>query len=81
MSAVDFDQPVIQRQGVDCFIAGDDENAIQDVYELVKTIGFRPVIAGELSIARILENMQLLLLQLRIKREYRNIAGWRMLQN
>jgi NADPH-dependent F420 reductase len=63
VSASDFDQPVIQEQRLDCFIAGDDEDALKVVYDLVKTAGFNPVIAGDLSESGTLESMQLLLIQ------------------
>ena len=62
--ASDFDQPVIHEQRLDCFIAGDDEDALEVVYDLVKTAGFNPVIAGDLSVSGTLENMQFLLIQL-----------------
>jgi len=42
-------------QRLDCFIAGNDEAALELVYDLVKTAGFNPVIAGDLSKSRILE--------------------------
>jgi len=45
--AADFDQPVIDDKQVDAFIAGDDEDALQMVTELVKTAGFNPVVAGK----------------------------------
>jgi len=65
--ASDFDQSVIQGQRLDCFIAGDDEDALEAAYDLVKTTGFNPVIAGDLSTSRTLESMQLLLIQLVIQ--------------
>jgi NADPH-dependent F420 reductase len=55
--ASDFDQPVIQEQRLDCFLAGDDEDALEVVYDLVKAAGFNPVIAGDLSMSGILESM------------------------
>ncbi len=42
-------------QKLDCFIAGNDEDALELVYDLVKTAGFHPVIAGDLSMSRTLE--------------------------
>jgi len=61
--ASDFEQAVTQGERLDCFIAGDNEDALQVVYDLVKTTGFNPVIAGDLSMSGILESMQLLLIQ------------------
>jgi 8-hydroxy-5-deazaflavin:NADPH oxidoreductase len=77
----DFKQPVINGQQVDCFIAGNDEDALQTVYDLVKTAGFNPVIAGDLSVSRTLESMQLLLIQLAMQNNYKQLAGWKMLHN
>ena len=52
----DFYRPVISDQKVDCFIAGNDEEALEVVYDLVKTAGFNPVMAGDLSVSRTLES-------------------------
>jgi NADPH-dependent F420 reductase len=79
--AGDFNQPTINGHLVDCFIAGNDEDAIQVVYDLVKTAGFNPVIAGNLSVNRTLESMQLLLIQLTMQNNYKWIAGWKILHN
>lgn len=79
--AADFDQPVIDGKQVDAFIAGDDEEALQTVTELVETAGFNPVIAGDLVVSGTLERMQLLLMQLTIKNEYNWLAGWKILHN
>ena len=79
--AGDFNQPAINGHLVDCFIAGNDEDAIQVVYDLVKTAGFNPVIAGNLSVNRTLESMQLLLMQLNMQYNYKWIAGWKILHN
>ena len=57
--AADFDQPVIDGQQVDACIAGNDEEALKIVTELVETAGFNPVIAGDLSVSDELEHMQL----------------------
>lgn len=65
--AADFEQPIITGKQADAFIAGDDEDALQPVAELVKTAGFNPVIAGDLKISGTLERMQLLLMQLTIR--------------
>ncbi len=65
--AADFSTPVIDGKQVDAFIAGNDEEALQTVSELVSTTGFNPIIAGGLYVSRTLENMQLLLIQLTMK--------------
>ncbi|WP_439516558.1 NADPH-dependent F420 reductase [Sediminibacterium sp.] len=79
--AADFSSPVIDGKQVDAFIAGNDEEALQTVSELVTTAGFNPIVAGDLSISRTLESMQLLLIQLGIKYNYNWLAGWKILHN
>ena len=79
--AADFSTPVIAGKQADAFIAGNDEEALQTVSELVITAGFNPIIAGDLSISRTLENMQLLLIQLTMKYNYNWLAGWKILHN
>ncbi|MCO5240780.1 MAG: NAD(P)-binding domain-containing protein [Chitinophagaceae bacterium] len=77
--AADFAQPVIDGKRVDAFIAGNDNDALETVSEIVQAAGFNPVIAGDLSVSRILENMQLLLIRLGIKYNYNWLAGWKIL--
>ncbi len=79
--AADFSTPVIDGKQADAFIAGDDEEAVASVAELVSTAGFRPIDAGKLSVSRTLENMQLLLIQLGLKYNYNWLAGWKILHN
>jgi predicted dinucleotide-binding enzyme len=77
--AADFSQPIIDGRQVDCFIAGNNEAAMKTVAELVKTAGFNPIIAGDLSVSRTLESMQILLMQLTMKYNYNWHAGWKIL--
>jgi predicted dinucleotide-binding enzyme len=79
--ASDFDQPVIQEQRLDCFIAGDNEDALEVVYDLVKTAGFNPVIVSDLSVSGTLESMQLLLIQLAMQNKYKRMTRWKILNN
>jgi NADPH-dependent F420 reductase len=79
--AADFAAPVINGKQVDAFIAGDDEDALETVKELVTIAGFNPIVAGDLSVSRTLENMQLLLIQLGMKYNYNWLAGWKILHN
>jgi len=79
--AADFSTPVISGQQVDAFIAGNDQEALQTVTELVTTAGFNPVVAGDLSVSRTLEQMALLLIQLNVKNNYNWLAGWKILHN
>jgi 8-hydroxy-5-deazaflavin:NADPH oxidoreductase len=79
--AADFSTPVIDGTQVDAFIAGNDEEALQTVSELVATAGFNPIVAGGLLVSRTLESMQLLLIQLGMKYNYNWLAGWKILHN
>jgi len=79
--AADFSSPVIDGKQVDAFIAGNDEEAMKTVSEMVATAGFNPIIAGGLPVSRTLENMQLLLIQLGMKYNYNWLAGWKILHN
>lgn len=77
--AADFNQPIIDGKQVDAFVAGNDEEAVATVVELVHTAGFNPVVAGPLSVSGTLERMQLLLIQLGEKYNYNWLAGWKIL--
>jgi NADPH-dependent F420 reductase len=79
--AADFSSPVIQGTQVDAFVAGNDESALENVSEIVRTAGFNPVIAGDLAVSRTLEQMQLLLIRLGMKYNYNWLAGWKILHN
>ncbi len=79
--AADFATPVINGIQADAFIAGNDEDALQTISDLVSTAGFQPIAAGDLSVSRTLENMQLLLIQLVMKNNYNWLAGWKILHN
>jgi NADPH-dependent F420 reductase len=79
--AADFSSPVIGSKQVDGFIAGNDEDALQTVSELVATAGFNPIVAGDLTTSRTLESMQLLLIKLGLKYNYNWLAGWKILHN
>ena len=79
--AADFSTPVIDGKQADAFIAGNDEEVLQTVSELVTTAGFNPIVAGDLSVSGTLERMQLLLIQLGMKYNYNWLAGWKILHN
>ena len=79
--AADFTTPIIDGKQVDSFVAGNDAEALQTVAELVSVAGFNPIVAGDLSASRTLENMQLLLIQLGMKYNYNWLAGWKILHN
>ncbi len=79
--AADFSELQINGNQVDAFIAGNDADAVKTVEELVKMAGFNPIVAGNLSVSRTLEQMQLLLIQLGIRYQYKGPAGWKVLHN
>ncbi|OQP52640.1 NADP oxidoreductase [Niastella yeongjuensis] len=79
--AADFATPVIGGQQADAFIAGSDAAALQTVSEVVQQAGFNPIVAGELTVSRTLENMTVLLIQLTMKYNYNWVAGWKVLHN
>ncbi|RYZ51775.1 MAG: NADP oxidoreductase, partial [Chitinophagaceae bacterium] len=79
--AADFASPVINGQQVDAFIAGNDKNALETVSELVHTAGFNPIVSGDLTASRMLESMQLHLIQLSMKYNYNWLAGYKILHN
>ncbi|WP_242917155.1 NADPH-dependent F420 reductase [Pontibacter liquoris] len=79
--AADFATTVIDGKQADAFIAGNDEEALQTVSELVSTAGFNPIVAGNLAVSGTLERMQLLLIQLNGKYNYNWLAGWKILHN
>ncbi|HCZ37422.1 MAG TPA: NADP oxidoreductase [Cytophagales bacterium] len=79
--AADFLSPIIDGKTADAFIAGNNGDAVETVSEIVKTAGFNPIVAGDLSVSRTLERMQLLLIQLTMKNNYNWLAGWKILHN
>lgn len=78
--AADFMTPVIDGKTADTFIAGNNGDAVNTVSEVVKTVGFNPIVAGDLTVSRILERMQLLI-QLPMKYNYNSLAGWKILHH
>lgn len=73
--AADYANPNIDGKKVDAFVAGDDDDAVNRISEVVQSMGLNPLIAGKLSTSRTLENMQLLLIQLNMKNDYNWRAG------
>jgi len=79
--AANFGQPIFDGNVADCFLAGNDPEAVEQTARLVKAVGFRPVVAGDITKSRTLENMQILLMQLGIKNHYNWHAGWKILHD
>lgn len=75
----DFTTPNIAGKTVDCFVAGDNDEAVATVSALVSDAGFNPLIAGKLAASRTLEAMMVLLIGLTMKNNYNWLAGWKIL--
>ena len=63
---------------VDGYVAGDDEAAKETVLALLADIGFNPVDAGSLAMARHLEGMAWLNISLQMKNGWSWQAGWKL---
>ncbi len=70
--------PTIDGVRLDGFVAADDESAREKVLELVESIGFRPIDAGPLVMARVLEAMGLLIISLQIRHKWPWQNGWKL---
>ncbi len=70
--------PTIDGTKLDGYVAGDDEAAKQKTLQFVESIGFRPIDAGPLAMARALEGMGLLNVLLQIKHKWPWQSGWKM---
>jgi len=70
--------PTVDGVRLDGFVAGDDEDAKLKALELVESIGYRPIDAGPLDMARVLEAMGLLIVTLQIRNEWPWQNGWKM---
>ena len=64
---------------LDGFVAGDDGAAKKKVLELVASLGFRPIDAGSLAMARALEGMGTLNISLNAANGWPWQSGWKLL--
>jgi len=70
--------PKVGGTRLDGFVAGDDEAAKQKALEFIESIGFRPLDAGPLTMARALEAMGLLNIVLQIRNNWPWQSGWKL---
>jgi len=70
--------PSVGGTCLDGFVDGDNQAAKDKVLELVKSIGFRPIDAGPLVMARVLEGMALLNITLQIRHSWPWQNGWKL---
>jgi predicted dinucleotide-binding enzyme len=70
--------PTVKGNKLDGFVAGDDQAAKDKVLQFVESIGFRPVDAGPLVMARVLEHMALLNISLQIRHGWPWQNGWKL---
>lgn len=70
--------PVVDGVALDGFVAGDDADAKRAVLDLVGQMGFRPIDAGPLVMARVLEGMALLNISLNINNGWIWQNGWKL---
>ena len=71
--------PMIDDIELDGFVASDDDGARQQVLALVESMGFRPIDAGPLAMARALEGMALLNIALNMTNGWSWQTGWKLL--
>lgn len=70
--------PQVAGLQVDGYVASDDEEARQVVLDLVQEMGFHPVDAGQLTMARALEAMAFLNISLQMRHNWSWQAGWKL---
>jgi predicted dinucleotide-binding enzyme len=63
---------------LDGFVAADDDDAKKFVLDLVQSLGFRPIDAGPLAMARALEGMGLLNIALNMKNDWPWQSAWKL---
>jgi len=79
--AMDFDTPKFIGQAVDVFVAGDDDEAVSTVTQLVRDLGMMPLFVGGLAMSRTLENMMVLLISLSLRNHFLKPVGWKVVHD
>lgn len=70
--------PTIAGVQLDGFVAADDEAAKAAVLDLVKGMGFNPIDAGQLAMARALEALAFLNISLQLRHGWGWQTGWKL---
>lgn len=70
--------PKVNGSGLDAYVAGDNDAAKEKAMQLARSIGFRPIDAGPLAMARALEGMGLLNVLLQIKHGWPWQSGFKL---
>jgi predicted dinucleotide-binding enzyme len=70
--------PMVDGLKLDGFVAGDDQAAKDKTLRFAESIGFRPIDAGPLVMARVLEGMALLIILLQIQNNWPRQNGWKL---
>ncbi|HEY1419247.1 MAG TPA: NADPH-dependent F420 reductase [Candidatus Dormibacteraeota bacterium] len=70
--------PTVDGARLDGFVAGDDQGAKDKALEFVGSIGFRPIDAGPLVMARVLEGMASLIISLNARNQWPRQNGWKI---
>jgi 8-hydroxy-5-deazaflavin:NADPH oxidoreductase len=73
------DSPEADGLELDGYVAGDDARAKQAGLELVESLGFRPIDAGPLAMARALEGMGTLNISLNMANKWPWQTAWKLL--
>jgi hypothetical protein len=79
LAARQADPAVAAGLRVDGYVAGDDEDAKATVLRLAEAIGFNPVDAGGLAMARYLEGMAWLNISLQMRNGWSWQASWKLI--
>jgi hypothetical protein len=69
--AAGFFTPTVDGNRADAFIAGNNSDALDEVSEVIHSTGLNPMVVGDLSVSRSLEQMQGILIKLG-KSKYNN---------
>jgi hypothetical protein len=70
--------PSVDGVRLDGFVAGDDEAAKKKALDFVESVGFRPIDAGPLPMARALEALAALGIHLQVKHKWPWQNGWKL---